>query len=134
MALVRNKDKVKLSKEMAKAKIAPAATPGLMTPRVIFEERAHRMGAEALGGLLEGQIEVGQRSGDRANHVGRGDDDMADQKGRIRSLHLEQGIELQERDAGQDLRQEQGRGNESVEHVAAAEAVRAPGRGRPPCR
>jgi hypothetical protein len=33
--LVRKSDSVKLSKEMAKAKIAPATTPGLMTPRVI---------------------------------------------------------------------------------------------------
>ncbi len=32
--LVRNSDRVKLSKEIANAKIAPATTPGLITPRV----------------------------------------------------------------------------------------------------
>src|SRR2546428_109836 len=34
LAAVRKSERVKLSKEMAKAKIAPATTPGLITPRV----------------------------------------------------------------------------------------------------
>src|SRR5206468_12461909 len=100
----------------------PRHHAGLDYPQRDLEERPHRVGAQALRGLLQRDVEVGQRGGDRADHVGCRDHDVADQERRVRGLHLEQRVELQKGDAGEDLGQEQGRGDERVEQISPAEA------------
>src|SRR5262245_2774673 len=87
-----------------------------------LEERAHRMGAEVLGGLLQRHVEVGQRRGDGADHVRGGHDDVADEHRPVGRVHLEQRVELQQGDPGEDLGQQQRGGHEGVEQVSPAEA------------
>ena len=47
---------------------------------------------------------------------------MPDEQRPVRRLHAEQRVELQERHPGEDLRQEQGRGDERIQEIATAEA------------
>jgi hypothetical protein len=97
--------------------------PGLDHPQRHLEERAHRMRAEALRGLLQGEVEVGEGGGDGADHVGRRHHDVADEERGVGGLHLEEGVELQQRHAGEDLGQQERRGDEGVQQVAPAEAA-----------
>ncbi|HXA98309.1 MAG TPA: hypothetical protein VN323_22285 [Candidatus Dormibacteraeota bacterium] len=88
-----------------------------------LEERAHRMGAQALGGLLEGHVEVGEGGGDGTDHVRRRHHDVADEQRRVGGLHLEERVELEQGDAGEDLGQQERGGDERVEEIPAAEAA-----------
>src|SRR5215470_10190872 len=101
----------------------PRHHPGLDHPQRDLEERAHRVRPEALGRLLQGQVEVGEGRGDGADHVGRGHHDVTDQQRAVGGLHLEQRVELQERHPGEDLGQQQRRGDEGVQQIAPAEAA-----------
>src|SRR6266542_2106093 len=88
-----------------------------------LEERAHRVRAQALGRLLERDVEVGEGGGDGSDHVRGGHHDVADEERGIGGLHPEERVELEEGDPGEDLRQEQRRGHEGVEEIPATEVT-----------
>src|SRR4030095_5602428 len=87
-----------------------------------LEERAPRLGSQALRRLLEGQVEVGERGGDGADHVGGGHHDVPDEERRVRGLHPQERVELEQRPPGEDLGQQERRGHEGVQEIAPAKA------------
>src|SRR6185503_14240387 len=91
-------------------------------PQRDLEERAQRIGAQALGRLLQRDVEVGEGRGDGADHVGCRHHDVADEQRPVGGVHLQQRVELEQRHPGEDLRQQERRGDEGVQQVPAAEA------------